>query len=241
VRKPAGGIGARVAPVHVVVLLTGLALLLFYRNLERGGDGNYFVLPIALAITIGGHAALKRLPEGMPSRLLLATLPLFVVFQAAYSFVSAGWATGTQAFDFDLSRSVRDLPRDDARLFEADGIAYIADYLRAVPGIARAVGYVEDRSAFRLPATFETLNFYEYWRPEPLASSDVFLAYLAAHGIDYLVMPREGRHPLPHPPAPAVAEAERALRAMPEVKRVEDRDYVLYDLAALHAERRAAR
>jgi hypothetical protein len=241
VRKSADETHERVPPVLIVVLLTGLALLLFYRNLERGGDGNYFVLPIAIAIAVGGHAALQSLPSGMPSRLLLATLPLFVIFQAAYSFVSAGWATGTRAFDLDLSRSVRDLRHDNARLFKADGIAYIADYLRAVPGTARAVGYVEDRSAFRLPATFETLNFYEYWRPEPLASAGTFLAYLAAHGIDYLVMPREGRNPFDRELALGVLEAERELRAMPDVKLVEDRDYVLYDLAALHAARRSAR
>ncbi|HVT32312.1 MAG TPA: hypothetical protein VHE32_06685 [Rhodanobacteraceae bacterium] len=237
VRKPADETRARVAPVLIVVLLTGLALLLFYRNPERGGDGNYFVLPVALAIAIGGCAALKRLPEGMSSRLLLATLPLFVVFQAAYSFVSAGWATGTRTFDFDLTRSVLDLPRENARIFKADGIAYIADYLRAVPGTARAVGYVRDRSAFRLPATFETLNFYEYWRQEPLESSDAFVAYLADHGIDYLVMPRDDRDPLKREMAPAVLAAERELRAKPDVKLVEDRGYVLYDLATLHARR----
>jgi hypothetical protein len=133
---------------------------------------------------------------------------------------------------------VRDLRHDNARLFKADGIAYIADYLRAVPGTARAVGYVEDRSAFRLPATFETLNFYEYWRPEPLASADAFVAYLADHGIDYLVMPRDDRDPLKRAMAPAVLAAERELRAEPDVKLVEDRSYVLYDLAALHADER---
>jgi hypothetical protein len=240
VRKRADEVHARVASVFIVVLLAGLALLLFYRNPERGGDGNYFILPITIAIVIGGHAARKSLPDGMPSRLLLATLPLFVVFQAAYSFVSAGWATGTRTFDLDLSQSVRDLRRDNSRLFKADGIAYIADYLRAVPGTARAVGYVRDRSAFRLPATFETLNFYEYWRQEPLESADAFLAYLADHGIDYLVMPREGHDPFERELAPAVLAAERELRAMPDVKLVEDRDYVLYDLAALHAARRTA-
>ncbi|MET0230792.1 MAG: hypothetical protein ABW186_07680 [Rhodanobacteraceae bacterium] len=241
VRKPADESRARVAPVYLVVLLTGAALLVLYRNPERGGDGNYFVLPLALAIMVGGYAALRRLPDGMPTRLLLATLPLFVLFQAAYSFVSAGWAAGTRTFDADFSRTVRDLPHDNKRIFEAGGIAYIAEYLRAVPGTARAVGYVDDRPAFRLPATFETLNFYEYWRKEPLASGDAFLAYLADHDIDYLVIPRETRRRFTRAMAPAVIEAAGELRAMPDVKRVDDRDYVLYDLAALHATRRGAR
>ncbi|MET0232131.1 MAG: hypothetical protein ABW186_14450 [Rhodanobacteraceae bacterium] len=241
VRKPADALRTRVAPVLTVVLLMGAALLILYRNPERGGDGNYFVLPLALAIMIGVYAALKRLPDGMPSRLLLATLPLFVVFQAAYSFVSAGWATGTRTFDWDFSHTVRDLPRDNRRIFEAAGIAYIAEYLRAVPGTARAVGYVDDRPAFRLPATFETLNFYEYWLHAPLASSGAFLAYLADHGIDYLVMPRAGTDMAKRRMAPAVVAAAQELRTMPDVTHVDDRDYVIYDLAALHAARRATR
>ncbi len=123
--------------------------------------------------------------------------------------MSAGWATGTRAFDWDFSRTVRDLPHDNKRIFEAGGIAYIAEYLRAVPGTARAIGYVDDRAGFRLPATFETINFYEYWRREPLASGDAFLAYLADHDIDYLVMPREGRHPITRP---MVARRDRGRR-----------------------------
>lgn len=231
----------RVPLVWSIVLLTGLALLAVYRNIERGGDGNYFVLPLALAILVGGYAALKRLPAGMPTRLLLATLPLFVVFQAAYSFVSAGWASGTRPFDLDFTQSARDLRRDKARIFRAAGIEGIAEYVRAVPGIARAVGYVADAPAFRLDATFETLNFYEYWRREPLESADAFIAYLADHRIDYLIMPRPEKNVLKRPLDPSILAAAERLRTMPEVRIVDDRNYELYDLAALHAATRGTR
>ena len=193
--------------VWSIVLLGGLALLLTFRTVERGGDGNYFVLPIALAILIGGYAALKRLPPGMPARLLLATLPLFVVFQAAYSFVSAGWSNGTRAFDLDFTRGVRDLRKENERIFQSNGIYGIAEYLRAVHGIARGVGYVADVPAFRLEATFETLNFYEYWRREPLQSADAFIAYLRDHGIDYLILPKPGVKVISRPLVPTVIEA----------------------------------
>ena len=231
----------RVPLIWSIVLLTGLSLLAVYRNIDRGGDGNYFVLPIALAILVGGYAALKRLPAGTPTRLLLATLPLFVVAQASYSFISAGWASGTRPFDFDLGRNVRDLRADNTRVFRAAGIEGIAEYLRAVPGIARGVGYVADAPAFRLDATFETLNFYEYWRTEPLVSADAFIAYLAEHRIDYLIMPRPGRKVLKRALAPAILAAAEQLRAVPEVRLVEDYNYELYDLAALHAVARTAR
>jgi hypothetical protein len=231
----------RVPLIWSIVLLVGLALLLTFRTIERGGDGNYFVLPIALAILVGGYAALKRLPPGMPARVLLATLPLFVVFQAAYSFVSAGWSAGTRAFDLDFTRSVRDLRRENQRIFQSQGIEGIAEYLRAVPGIARGVGYVADTPAFRLASTFETLNFYEYWQRAPLQSADAFIAYLGEHHIDYLILPKAGVKVLKRPLAPTVIEAGARLREEPDVRVIEDRDYDLYDLAGLHAMARDGR
>jgi hypothetical protein len=224
----------RVPAVWSVVLLTGLVLLLTFRTIQRGGDGNYFVLPIALAILVGGYAALKRLPEGIPARLLLAMLPLFVVFQASYSFVSAGWVGGTRVFDFDFGRSVRDLRQQNEKIFQGGGIAVIAEYLRAVPGIPRGVGYVADGPAFRLSATFETLNFYEYWQRDAIKSADAFIDYLADHRIDYLILPKPGTHVVKHVVVPAVAEAAEHLRAMPTVRLIEDSKYELYDLSVLH-------
>ena len=231
----------RVPLIWSIVLWVGLALLLTFRTSERGGDGNYFVLPIALAILVGGYAALKRLPPGMPARILLATLPLFVVFQAAYSFVSAGWSDGTRAFDLDFTHGVRELGRQNQRIFQRSGIEGIADYLRAVPGIARGVGYVADGPAFRLAATFETLTFYDYWRSEPLQSADTFITYLRDRGIDYLVLPKPGTKVSDHPLAPSVIEAGDQLRSLTDVRVIEDRNYELYDLATLHAAERGKR
>ena len=229
----------RVPLIWSIVLLTGLSLLAVYRNIERGGDGNYFVLPIALAILVGGYAALKRLPAGMPTRLLLATLPLFVVAQASYSFISAGWASGTRPFDFDLGRNVRDLRADNARVFRAAGIEGIAEYLRAVPGIARGVGYVADAPAFRLDATFETLNFYEYWRTEPLVSADAFIAYLAEHRIDYLIMPKPGKKVLKR--ALAAGDSGRSGAAARDARGASRRGLQLRALRSRRAARRCAR
>ena len=224
----------RVPLVWTIALLTGFVLLLTFRTVERGGDGNYFVLPIALAILLGAFAALKRLPPGLPTRLLLALLPLFVLCQASYSFVSAGWAAGTRAFDLDFTRNVRDLKLQNRRIFAANGIEAIAEYLRAVPGIARGVGYVADGPAFRLAATFETINFYDFWQPKVLASADTFIDYLALHRIDYLVMPKRPVK-LNRPPTKTVVDAAERLRATSGVHVVDDRNYELYDLSSLHA------
>jgi len=226
----------RVPAIWSIVVLAGLFLLLTFRTIERGGDGNYFVLPLALAILITGYLALTRLPDGMPRRMLCSMLVLVAVFQASYSFVSAGWAAGTRPFDLDFSRGARDLRKENARIFTANGIAAIAEYLRAVPGIARGVGYVTDAPAFRLPATFETLNQYEYWLRGPLQSPQAFTDYLSEHRLDYLVMPKPGNTDLKRPMAPVVIEAAEQLRTTPGVRVIDDRRYELYDLSALHAE-----
>jgi hypothetical protein len=238
-RRPANA--PRVPAIWWVVLLVALALLLTFATKTRGGEGNYFVLPVALAILASGAIAIGRLPSGMPARLLLAMLPFFVVSQAFYSFISASWVPGTHAFDFDLTRPVRDLQRQKQRIFERAGIANIATYINAVPGVPRGVGYADQGSLFHLDGTFEALDTYDPWYIEPLLSDRAFLNYLERERIDYLIMPNAANRTYAKPILGAVVDAVKELRTIPGVRIVEDRDYVLYDLAALHAAERAGR
>lgn len=224
-----------------VMLLAGLALLLTFETTTRGGEGNYFVLPIALAILAGGYLALRALPPGMPARMLLAMLPLFVLSQAWYSFLSAGWSAGTRAFDLDFTHTVRTLQKEKLRVFEKDGIANIATYIEAVPGVPRGVGYVSDGPLFRLDGTFEALNMYEFWNRAPLESAQAFIDYLAAERLDYLILPTPRNARMRDEVVGTVSEAAKMLRAEPGVRVVADSNYVLYDLAALHAAARTGR
>ncbi len=231
----------RVPAIWSVVMLVALALLLTFATKTRGGEGNYFVLPVALAILASGSLAIARMPQGTSTRLLLAMLPFFVFSQACYSFMSASWVTGTRAFDFDFSRPVRDLRAQKQPILERAGIANIATYISAVPGVPRGVGYADQGSLFRLDGTFEALDTYDPWYIEPLRSSDAFLAYLARERIDYLIMPTADNKSYGKPILGTATAAVEVLRADPSVRIVEDDDYVLYDLAALHAAERARR
>jgi hypothetical protein len=232
---------SRVPAIWSIVMLVALALLLTFTTKTRGGEGNYFVLPVALAILASAAVAIARVPAGMPARLLLAMLPFFVVSQACYSFISASWVPGTRAFDFDLSRPVRDLQRQKQRIFERAGIANIATYINAVPGVPRGVGYAAQGALFHLDGTFEALDTYDPWYIEPLLSDKAFLDYLARERIDYLIMPSAANRSYEKRILGAVTDAITILRAEPNVRIVEDKDYVLYDLAALHAAERAGR
>ena len=87
VQRPANA--PRVPAIWWIVMLVALALLLTFTTKTRGGEGNYFVLPVALAILASGALAIGGLAPGMAKRLVLAMLPFFVVSQAFYSFISA--------------------------------------------------------------------------------------------------------------------------------------------------------
>ena len=235
--KPA----TRVPAIWWIVMLVALALLLTFATKTRGGEGNYFILPVALAMLASGSIAIARLPSGLPARLLLLMLPFFVVSQACYSFISASWIAGTRAFDFDFARPVRDLQRQKQRLFERTGIANIAAYINAVPGVPRGVGYVDQGPLFHLDGTFEALDTYDPWYIEPLLGDAKFLDYLARERIDYLIMPSAANRSYGKQIPGAVDDAVKIVRADPRVRIVEDHDYVLYDLAALHAAARTGR
>ena len=230
-----------VPAVWWIVMLAGLLLLVTFATATRGGEGNYFVLPVALAILASGAIAIGRLPAGMPVRVLLLMLPFFVVSQAFYSFISASWIPGTRAFDLDFSRPVRDLQRQKQRTFERAGIANIATYIHAVPGAPRGVGYADQAPLFQLDGTFEALDTYDPWYVEPLRSDRAFLDYLARERIDYLIMPSAANKTYAKPILGAVTNVVEMLRRRSDMRVVEDRYYVLYDLAALHAAERARR
>ena len=218
-----------------IVLLTGLALLLVYRNIERGGDGNYFVLPIALAILVGGYAALKRLPAGMPTRLLLATLPLFVVVPGRVQLHQRGLGDRARAVRFRSRRNVRDLRADNARIFQR-GRHRRHRRISSCRARHRARRRLCRRRA-GVPARRDVRDA-EFLR---ILADRAARQRRCVHRIS-----RRAPHRLSHHAEGRAANVlngrsrrrfgrSGALRAMPEVRVVEDHNYELYDLAALHA------
>ncbi|MGH8171836.1 MAG: hypothetical protein ACREPX_01735, partial [Rhodanobacteraceae bacterium] len=233
---------AQAVPTQAIawtVFAVGVFLMLFFRTLARGGDGGYFLLSMSLGILLGGAIAIRHLGVG-PRRLLIGMLGAFVLFQASYSFASAAWATGTRPFDFDFSRSVRDTKLERRKLFHDEGIERIAEFLRKAPRPAHAIGYVRHHVGFRLQATFEHMVYYKYWYTTPLADAAALLRYMQEAHIDYLILPKleaeKGDEVVP----PAVADAASLIRQDPLAQVIDDRRFVLYDLAASHAQARCA-
>lgn len=220
----------------LVLVATGAALALGVRYHVRGSDGNYFLAALVPAILISA-AALFRAGAAKPQLLAatLACLPAFALFQASYAFLSGGWVPGTRAFDLELGRNWKGLRQAQPGVLHAAGLGAIGASLRAERDSVRVVGYAKEPASFWLPGRFEHLRTIGYSRPEYLTDVDGFLAFLREQRIDYLIMPLRPDVEPAADLAPAVRDAARAFAAMPEVERLEDRDYAMFDLRAWRA------
>lgn len=220
----------------LALMATGALLAIGVGYLVRGGDGNYFLAALLPAILVGAGSAFTRLaPVPRAFAVALACVPAFVLFQASYAFASAAWQPGTRAFDFDLSRSWHNTRRLRWKTLETAGLARIGRYLKEAPGEPRAVGYAQEPASFWLPARFEYLVAIGYGRPEYVDDAQRFLCFLHDQRIDYLVLPKAGAPRERESVTAAVQAASASLEADAAVHRIEDRNYVLLDLSALHA------
>jgi len=215
------------------MMLTGLALLVGWRYMERGSDGNYFAIAAVTAAIFSLNAARRRI-EAWPNaqRALAASVCAFALFQAAYAFVSGSWTSGTRAFDTVLTRGLQPEHKETWLAFEKAGIAEIADRLREGEGVRRAVGYVEDGIGFRLPLRYEDLMMVGYSRPEYLSNMPLFLAFLRDNRIDALILPRAGAASAALFNARWMLPVAPEIEALPGVRRFDDRNYTLYDFSA---------
>ena len=199
----------------------------------RGSDGNYFLAALLPAILLSS-AALFRAGQARP-RLLgaaFACLPAFALFQAGYACMSGGWTPGTRPFDLDLGRNWKGLRQTRPGVLERAGLGLIGARLQAEPDSVRSVGYAQEPASFWLPGRFEHLRTIAYSRPEYVGGMEGFLAFVRAQRIDYLIMPLRPDVETETDIAPAVRKAALAMAALPEVERLEDRDYAMLDLRA---------
>lgn len=176
-------------------ILAGLLLALGTRFLVRGGDGNYFLLPLALATLLAVAWVGRITPEGRSRTVLFAVLLAISGWQASYSFVSAAWSQpGTRSLDFAFGRSPLDTKRLRATVLRTQGLAEIESYLRAQGGKSRVVGVwpADETGLHWLSARAEGLATVSYSHPGFVDDADGFRAFLRLAGIDYLVVPLHG-------------------------------------------------
>jgi hypothetical protein len=174
-------------------LLTGLWLAFGTAFSARGGDGNYFLLPLALATLLALAWIGCRVQGQRGKTVLFVFLAAVSAWQASYAFVSAAWnQPGTRTLDLDLSRSPLDTRRTRANYLKHFGLAEIDAYLRKQQRSARIVGAADEFGMNWLLARAESFAQVSYARPEFLADAEGFRAFLRLSKIDYVIVPMSG-------------------------------------------------
>lgn len=217
------------------LVATGAALALGIRYHVRGSDGNYFLAALLPGLLLAANAALSR-ARGIARTAVLACMPAFVLFQAAYAFASTGWVTGTRPFDIDMTRSWHDSRALRWATLRRAGMEKIGRHLKELHASTRTVGYAAEPASFWLPTRFENLLTVSYSRPEFVETEAALEGFLRDQHIEGLVLPQPTVAANEYAQVPlAVAAVAARLEREPGVVRIDDRDYYLLDLSARRA------
>ena len=150
--------------------LTGLGMLTFIGFTNRGGDGNYFIVPMVLAIVVTLDVAARRCAAPARRNALFIGLAAFTLFHTAYALASASWSGGIRPFAWELGRSPRDTPKVDRGYLDQAHLLGVQTWLRSQPRPLRIVGDLPHAAGMRLAARYEdfgSIYFSLFDRPEP--------------------------------------------------------------------------
>jgi hypothetical protein len=228
---------APLAALLAPILMLGLYLAVGIGHMFRGGDGNYLVIPVAVAMLAGLAMAAGALRGWHAGRTVVAVLLLGTAgMQFAFSLANSHWGeVGTRPLDLDLRRSTFDTKHLRDRALSRGGADDIAAALADAPADFRVIGWLdESATGYWLPVRYEHADSIGYSRPEYLQTAEGFMRFLALARIDALIVPRDAdelsrvhdgaRHALP------------GLRADPRARVTNGQRYALIDVSGLQAQ-----
>lgn len=179
-----------------LLAITFPLLLFFLRYPIRGGDGNYFIVPILSMVLMGvGMAQHSFSRKDALGCALNCVSGLFVVSMVTVSLVTGSWGPGTRPWDFDFSRPALDHTERASSGLSASRLQPIARYLHGLPPDARMVGIVpvDPNNPFPgpwLPVRYESLINIWNAHPDFLHSASSIDAFLLQDEIQYVMLPR---------------------------------------------------
>ncbi|TAN03677.1 MAG: hypothetical protein EPN36_11880 [Rhodanobacteraceae bacterium] len=185
---------------HVWILwllaATFFPLQLFVRYPVRGGDGNYFIVPILCMVMLGAGLVGERFcEEGSIGRTLRWLAGLFIVSSVAVALATGSWGPGTRGWDFDFSRPAHDYKARATYGINAAGLQLIDQYLKGMPPSTRMVGLIplnpnDPLPGSWLPVRYEALENIAWTRPGYVHSPESIGAFLLLDDIRYVLLPR---------------------------------------------------
>ena len=179
-----------------LLAMTFPLLLLFVRYPIRGGDGNYFIVPILSMLVMGvGLVGRMFCNKDAVGRTLSWVAGLFVLSAVAVSLATGSWGPGTRGWDFDFSRTPFDYQERAKHDIRIAKLQLVDDYMKKLPSATRVVGIVplNRNSPFPegwLPVRYESLENIQWTRPGYLSSADAVEAFLFIDAIKYVILPK---------------------------------------------------
>ena len=169
-----------------ILLIFGLGfpLLLGYNAWAvKGGDGNYFVVPV-VCLTVFGASCLDRRSVLLACSFLVAGMLTFVAY-----FAGSNWVQGTSAFKTSLAGSPFDEGAQMEGFLNVAGMARLGKLTASCDDSTRVLGLLPETYAFALPIRYEPLTEIAWNNRRSLESASEFASLLSATGTQLLIMP----------------------------------------------------
>lgn len=191
--------GIRIGTSLLLLVVLGLMfplLQLAIRFPIRGGDGNYFIVPIIAMILLGvGMVGENFFRRDSVGRALRYVVSLFLVSSVAVSLMTGSWGPGTRAWDFNFSRPAHDYPARAKYGIDTAGLQLIDQYLKDKPADTRAVGLIPPNPADTLPGSWLPVRYEELeniaWAcPGYVRFPESIAAFLQLDDIQYVLLPK---------------------------------------------------
>lgn len=215
--------------IAIALIASGLYLMFGVTFGTRGSDGNYYLAAIVPGVLLGAAAAWRIVSDRPWLRtMFFFCVALFAFFQAAYSFMSAGWTTGTRRFDLHYTGGFHEYRKYVHLLMAQNGLSEIESYLRHLNHSARVVVCMQHELFTRLPARAEEIEQITGGHAEP----DRIIDFLSNYQIEYVIIPHAKDVPasLSCKQTPELVAVAHLFDADLSVRRLDDTGYVMYDL-----------
>ena len=212
------------------VVITGMLIFTVMPFWYRGGDGNYHMLPVILALFLLLRVAASTTSSTL-RRAVIASCGAFIVMQTLYLFIShSSWQHGTARFRWSLAETFLDTHAQSRRLLAAQQLTPIERYIAARPRTARALAVGPSQLMHRLPCRLETVEtiVHPAGVPALLRNERQLVRYLRWAKIDYLIVPQLG--------GGALSSISSWVGQLPRVVRVVSPHYVLFQISAVRRE-----
>lgn len=184
-----GGCGQPTANGLLALLAaTGLALLVAWSYHFRGGDGNYFLVPVIGGCILLFAFAFRMAPDLPARRGLCGLFAVAALAHAALGFATAGWSQpGTRPLDLSLGRSAFDTKTWRIDKMHQAKLDEVSSYLATLPPTTRTLGVGEGALVHLLPGRVESAESVRFSRKEYTQTAAGFRRFLNVACISHIV------------------------------------------------------